>query len=98
MPHIKIKSTNEDRPFKLADNETITLRGRAIQIQCLHGLIWVTWPDGNERVVTQGRSVSVYSRGMICVQAFAASFIKVLCADPKMPQPSSAYQMAGQPG
>jgi hypothetical protein len=75
----KAKSTHFDdgRCYCLADEKTITFDARKIQIECLRGVVWVTWPDGNERVLKQGQAMAVVSKGLICVQAFAHSTIMV---------------------
>jgi hypothetical protein len=75
MNHFSIKNLENDRHFQLRDNQIMTFDVWRLEIDCLQGLIWLTWPDGNDRVLQQGQSMSVHSKGVICVQAFAASSI-----------------------
>ena len=74
-----IKKTTEnhddDNRIQLTDNQVLTFDVRMLEIDCLQGMIWVTWPDGNDRVLQKGQSMTVNSGGLICVQAFAASSI-----------------------
>lgn len=70
-----IQSHDDDSRFQLTDNQVLTFDARKVEIDCLQGLIWVTWPDGNDRVLQKGQSMSVNSGGLICIQAFTASSI-----------------------
>jgi hypothetical protein len=63
--------------YWLATDKTITLGARKLQIECRQGVVWVTWPYGNERVLKQGQAMAVVSKGLICVQAFSPSAIVV---------------------
>lgn len=75
MKRVKIKEPGGERAFQLADNQIIVFENRALQIDCLLGMIWVTWPDGNERLLLKGQKVTAVSKGVICLQAFSASAI-----------------------
>lgn len=63
--------------YYLADEKIVTFDVRKIQIECRQGVVWVTWPDGNEHVLKKGQAMAVVSKGLICVQAFALSTIVV---------------------
>lgn len=75
MNNFSIKNHEDDRHFQLSDNQVLTFDVWKFEINCLRGLIWLTWPDGNDRILQQGQFMSVTSEGLICVQAFAASSI-----------------------
>lgn len=74
---IKKPTENHDsyQHRQLADNQVLTFDVRMLEIDCLQGMIWVTWPDGNDRVLQKGQSMTVHSGGLICVQAFTAGSI-----------------------
>ncbi len=75
MKNMRISRFDDDTCYDLSDEKVITFQVRNIQIECRQGVIWVTWPDGNERMLKKGQSVTVVSKGLICVQAFATSTI-----------------------
>ncbi len=77
MKNVRISHLDDDRCFYLADEKVISFQVRKIQIECRQGVVWVTWPDGNERMLKKEQSVTVVSKGLICVQAFASSTIVV---------------------
>jgi transketolase C-terminal domain/subunit len=84
MKNARIDHFEDARCYYLADEKVITFQVRKIQIACRQGVVWVTWPDGNERVLKQGQSMTVVSNGLICVQAFAASAIVVQKSNKKI--------------
>jgi hypothetical protein len=77
MKNMRITRIDDGTCYDLSDEKVITFQVRNIQIDCRQGVIWVTWPDGNERMLKKGQSVTVASKGLICVQAFASSTIVV---------------------
>lgn len=77
MKQAKISHFDDGRFYYLADEKMISFDARKIQIECRQGVVWVTWPNGNERVLKQGQAMTVVSKGLICVQAFAFSTIVV---------------------
>jgi hypothetical protein len=66
---------NGKQRFQLSANQVITIKDRRIRIDCLQGKIWVTWPNGNDRVLLYGQSMTVASKGVICVQTFSKSTV-----------------------
>ncbi len=72
-----IFKTIDKEPITLADNQVFAVKGRSIQIGCLQGHLWVTWPDGHERVLKDGQSMSLDAKGKICVQALSPSRVQV---------------------
>jgi len=77
MKSTGIRHLSAGRYYNLADKKIITFDAHKIQIECRQGVVWVTWPDGNERVLKKGQAMAVVSKGLICVQAFASSTIVV---------------------
>jgi hypothetical protein len=63
--------------MSLADNRVLTVRGRGLRIECRQGLLWVTWPESQERVLIPGSSLPVASKGRICVQAMGDSVVAI---------------------
>ena len=64
-------------PVRLVDNQVWSVHGRDLRIECLEGLLWVTWPDCQERIVLQGGSLRVKSKGRICLQALDDSVVGI---------------------
>jgi hypothetical protein len=77
MKNIKNRHLSGGRCYSLADEKVITFDARKIQIECRQGVVWVTWPNGNECVLKKGQDMAVMSKGLICVQAFTFSTIFV---------------------
>jgi hypothetical protein len=77
MNDSRISHLDDGRCYYLADEKMISFDTRKIQIECRQGVVWVTWPDGNERVLKKGQAMAVVSKGLICIQAFAFSAIVV---------------------
>ncbi|MGD9214767.1 MAG: hypothetical protein PVJ84_08145 [Desulfobacteraceae bacterium] len=75
MKSIQTKSLDGDRSYQLARNQILSFGESALEINCLQGLMWVTWPDGNERILKKGQTITVISKGVVCLQAFAAGTI-----------------------
>ena len=73
MKNNKIENPYVSRCFELAENQIQPIALRKVRIHCLRGMIWVTWPDGNDRVLQKGDAISINSKGLICVQAFLPS-------------------------
>lgn len=77
MKNMRISRFDDGTCYYLADEKVITFQVRNVQIECRQGIIWVTWPDRNECMLEKGQSVTVVSKGLICVQAFASSTVVV---------------------
>lgn len=77
MKSVKSRNLYGSRSIQLAKNHVRSFEAQTLQIHCIQGLIWVTWPDGNDRVLKKGRAIQVVSKGRICIQAFAAGAIIV---------------------
>lgn len=86
MKQANISHVDDGRFYYLADDKIISFDARKIQIECRQGVVWVTWPDGNERVLKKGQAMAVVSKGLICVQAFALSTIVVRRAKTEISQ------------
>jgi hypothetical protein len=97
MKQGKISHLDDGRFYYLADEKTISFDTRKIQIECRQGVVWVTWPDGNERVLKKGQAMAVVSKGLICVQAFALSTIVVRNAKTEISRLCVPYRPAGLP-
>ena len=67
------------RPQRIAlnDNQVLPLKGRHLEITCLSGLLWITDGVGGDRIVREGQQVTLRSKSSICVQAFAASVVRI---------------------
>ncbi len=66
-----------EKEFRLSKNQMVSMKGRHIKIDCVYGALWVTWPDGSEAVLSSGESLSVTSKGKVCVVAFSESLFHV---------------------
>ena len=97
MKHVRMSHLDEGRSYYLADEKVITFHVRNIQIDCRQGVVWVTWPDRNERMLNNGQSVTVVSKGLICVQAFASSTIVVRKTETKSSRRYVPYRSAELP-
>jgi hypothetical protein len=84
MNNVKVDYLDNAHSHCLANDKTMTFSARTMQIECRQGVVWVTWPDRNERVLQKGQAMAVVSKGVICVQAFALSTIVVHSAETKM--------------
>ncbi len=69
--------TPMNRPVHLNSNQVISLRGKAVHINCLSGSLFVSWPKGQERTMTAGDHISVSARGKICILAFSPSLVAI---------------------
>jgi hypothetical protein len=61
----------EKATIKLSENQLFSVRGKNIQIHCLYGVLWVTWPKRGERILKSGQTFRVSSRGKVCIVALA---------------------------
>lgn len=77
MQSHRIHRLSSDRSIRLDENTLLSIKGRNIQIVCRQGTVWVTWPNGNERVLRKEQTMTITSNGLICIQAFAPSTIIV---------------------
>lgn len=60
---------------RLSPNQVISMRGKKINIACISGALFVSWPKGQERILLPGDRISIGARGKICVMAFSPSAV-----------------------
>ncbi len=63
--------------MNLSKNQVIRFKNTTLNIHCLSGILWLTWPDSHDRILKPGQSASVTSRGDICIQAFCPSALRL---------------------
>lgn len=63
--------------IKLSENQLFSVRGKHIQIHCLYGDLWITWPKRGERILKSGQTFVVSSRGKVCIMALSNAFFRV---------------------
>ena len=63
--------------IKLSERQLLSVRGKNIQIHCLYGDLWVTWPNRGERILKGGQTFRVSSRGKVCIVALSNAYIKI---------------------
>ena len=66
----------EKATIKLSENQLFSVRGKNIEIHCLYGDIWVTWPNRGERILNSGQTFRVSSKGKVCIMALSNSHFK----------------------
>jgi len=67
----------EKATIKLLENQLFSVRRKNIQINCLHGVLWVTWPNRGERILKGGQTFRVSSRGKICIVALSNALFQI---------------------
>lgn len=67
----------ENSIIKLSKNQLFSIRGKNIELRCLYGDLWITWPNGNERILKSGQSFQVSSKGKICIVALSNAFFQM---------------------
>jgi len=68
---------NEKATIKLSEHQLFSVRGKNIEIHCLYGNLWVTWPNKGERILKDGQTFRVPSRGKVCIMAFSNACLKI---------------------
>ena len=63
--------------IKLSEKQLLSVRGKNIQIHCLYGDLWVTWPNRGERILKGGQTFRVSSRGKVCIVALSNAYFKI---------------------
>ncbi len=63
--------------MNLSKNQVIGFKNTTLNVRCLSGILWLTWPNRHERVLKPGQSAIVTSRGIICIQAFSSSAFRL---------------------
>ena len=63
--------------IKLSRGQLLSVRGKNIQIHCLYGDLWVTWPNRGERILNGGQTFRVSSRGKVCIVALSSAHFKI---------------------
>ena len=48
-----------------------------IDLACVSGILWVTWPGSGDVILRGGDDVSVETDGVLCITAFSESYIHV---------------------
>ena len=66
-----------EQPIALTKGQVLSISENHISIDCLSGIIWITWPDGNERTLQEGQSCSILSEGKICLSTFNTARVAV---------------------
>lgn len=67
----------EKATIKLSANQLFSVRGKNIQINCLYGTLWVTWPKRGERILKGGQTFCVPSKGKVCIVALSNAFFRM---------------------
>ena len=67
----------EKETIKLRENQLFSVKGKNIQIKCLYGVLWITWPHKTERILKSGQTLRVSSRGKICVVALSNAYFEM---------------------
>jgi len=78
--HMRIDSffkTFKKKQIKLSENQLISIKGKNLKIDCLKGAVWVTAPQGFEQIIKKGQTISVSSRGKVCILAFSESYVQI---------------------
>jgi len=68
---------NEKTTIKLTEHQLFSVRGKNIEIHCLYGNLWVTWPNRGEQILKGGQTFRVPSRGKVCIMAFSNACLKI---------------------
>lgn len=61
----------------LSKNQLFSARGKNIQIDCLYGALWVTWPKRGEKIIKSGQTLRVSSKGKVCIVAFSKALFQI---------------------
>lgn len=77
MKNIRIASIASVQSFQLVQDQVLSIDVPTLEIHANQGTVWVTWPNGNERVLRQGQTMEVRSKGVICLQAMSACVVVV---------------------
>jgi hypothetical protein len=67
----------ENSTIKLSKNQLFSVKGKNIQIHCLYGDLWITWPERGERILKSGQTFRVSSRGKICIVALSNTLFQM---------------------
>jgi len=67
----------EKATIKLSKDQLYSVRGKNIEIHCLCGNLWVTWPNRGERILKVGQTFRVSSRGKVCLVALSNASFKI---------------------
>jgi hypothetical protein len=67
----------EKATIKLSENQLFSVKGKNVQINCLHGALWVTWPKRGERILKSGQTFCVSSKGKVCIVALSNTFFQM---------------------
>ncbi len=67
----------EKATIKLSENQLFSVRGKNIEINCLYGDLWVTWPKRGERILKGGQTFSVSSIGKVCIVALSNALFQM---------------------
>lgn len=67
----------EKATIKLLENQLFSVRRKNVQINCLNGVLWVTWPNRGERILKGGQTFYVSSRGKICIVALSNALFQI---------------------
>lgn len=70
-------SKDFEKEIMMSKDQVVSLKEKNIQINCLYGQIWITWPNGFERILKSGQSVSISSKGKTCIIAFSKSLVQI---------------------
>jgi len=67
----------EKATIKLSESQLYPVRGKNIEIHCLYGNLWVTWPNRGERILNGGQTFRVSSKGKVCIVALSNASFKI---------------------
>ena len=67
----------EKATINLTENQLFSVKGKNIQIKCLYGVLWITWPYNAERILKGGQTLRVSSKGKVCIMALSNAYFQM---------------------
>ncbi len=66
-----------EETLSIDKSQVVTFVGKKIAIDCLEGILWITWPNGVDTLLRENQGITIQQNGKIGVTAMSQAKLKV---------------------
>ena len=67
----------EEKNLFIEKGGHISLGSGEYKIRCSKGIVWLTWPWGDDVILNSGEEISFRAEGILCMKAFSGAIVNI---------------------
>ena len=67
----------EEKNLFIEKGGHISLGSGEYKIRCSKGIVWLTWPWGDDVILNSGEEISLRAEGILCMKAFTGAIVNI---------------------